>query len=95
VRGELKYKLKRGGQGKPVVEGRTGASRSDDGTWAQVEQHIDRENKTKRKRVVLADGTVAKDYDGPIDGGHGDPRTWPENAGRGSLLGFIRRVTRR
>jgi hypothetical protein len=47
---------------------------SADGTWAEVEQVVDRETKRYRKRVVLADGTVAKDCDGPIEGGHGDPR---------------------
>jgi hypothetical protein len=76
MRGALRYKLKRGGSGRPAAEGKTGASQSVDGTWAQVEQIVDRENKTYRKRVVGADGTVAKDYDGPLDDGHGDPRTW-------------------
>jgi hypothetical protein len=61
----------------PQLRAGRGASQSEDGTWAQVEQLADREAKPKRyrKRVVLADGTVVKDYDGPIDGGHGDPRT--------------------
>jgi hypothetical protein len=73
MHGNLKYKLRRGGSGKPAVTGSTGASRSEDGTWAQVEQVVDREEKRYRKRVVLEDGTVVKDYDGPLDGGHGGP----------------------
>jgi hypothetical protein len=77
MRGLLRYVLRREDGGKPVLTGKTGASRSADGTWAEVEQVVDKENKRYRKRVVLADGTVAKDYDGPIDGGHGDPRSWP------------------
>jgi hypothetical protein len=82
MRAVLNYKLRRGESGKPVLVGRTGASQSADGTYAQVEQVVDRENKRYRKRVVLEDGTVVKDYDGPLDGGHGDPRTWPRSRWR-------------
>lgn len=89
MRGDLRYGLRRGGRGKPVVTGRVGASQSADGSWAQVEQVVDTETKRYRKRVVLADGTVAKDVDGPIDQGHGDPRSW-----RRADLSFAERARR-
>ncbi len=76
MHGLLKYVLKRGGKGQPAVEGKTGAPQSDDRTWAQIEQVVDREQKRYHKQVVREDGTIVKDYDGPIEGGHGDPRTW-------------------
>lgn len=71
--GNLKYKVRRNEGTRPVITGSTGSSISEDGTVAQVEQHVDRETKRYRKRVVAQDGTIIKDYDGPIDGGHGGP----------------------
>jgi hypothetical protein len=101
MRGNLKYKVRRAGHGKPVITGSTGASESGDGTFAQVEQRADRETKRYRKRVVLADGTVVKDYDGPLDDGHGGPRLAVARRTRGYSawvpwwLELIRRVRRR
>jgi hypothetical protein len=54
-----------------------GTSQSADRTWAHVEQVVDREAGRYRKKVALEDGTVVKDYDGPLDGGQGDPRSLP------------------
>jgi hypothetical protein len=76
LRETTSIKLRRQGKGKPVMTAKSGASQSADGTWAEVEQVVDREAQRYRKRVVLDDGTVVKDYDGPLDGGHGDPRKW-------------------
>lgn len=73
----LKLKVRRGGsRSKPVIEAKLWESQSADGTWAQNEQVVNRELEPMRyrKRVVLEDGTVVKDVDGPIDEGHGDPR---------------------
>jgi hypothetical protein len=64
---------------RPVMTQKIGASQSADGTWAHVEQVVDREAGRYRKRVVLEDGTVVKDY-GPLDGGHGDPRDRPNDS---------------
>lgn len=93
MRGMLNYKLRRSEGEKPVLVGKTGASQSADGTYAQVEQVVDRENKRYRKRVVLEDGTVVKDYDGPIYGGHGlEPG--PRSRRRSSLWSLFRRRRR-
>jgi len=86
MRGRLDYKLRRGGRGKPVVTGWTGADQSADGSYAQVEQQVDRENKTYRKKVVSATGKTLKDYDGPLDQGPGHPRTWSRRTWFGQWL---------
>lgn len=44
-----------------------GGRKSADGTIAQVEQVIDKRERTYRKKVTLADGTVVKDVEGPLD----------------------------
>jgi hypothetical protein len=80
IRESTEVKLRRAGRQKPVMTQRIGAAQSADGTWAHVEQVVDREAGRYRKKVVLEDGTVVKDYDGPLDGGHGDPRTWPADS---------------
>jgi hypothetical protein len=80
IRETTEVKLRRAGRSKPVMTQRIGASQSVDGTWAHVEQVVDREKGRYRKKVVLEDGTVVKDYDGPLDGGHGDPSNWPTDA---------------
>jgi hypothetical protein len=77
IRETTEVKLRRAGRQKPVMTQRFGASQSADGTWANVEQVVDREAGRYRKKVVLEDGTVVKDYDGPLDGGHGDPAGRP------------------
>jgi hypothetical protein len=78
IRSRMDLKLRRAGRKKPVMTQKVGAVQSADGTWAHVEQVVDRETGRYRKKVTLQDGTVVKDYDGPIDGGHGDPRSWPK-----------------
>jgi hypothetical protein len=80
IRESTDVKLRRAGRQKPVMTQKIGASQSADGTWAHVEQVVDREAGRYRKKVVLEDGTVVKDYDGPLDGGHGDPRDWPADS---------------
>jgi hypothetical protein len=77
IRETTAVQLRRAGRQKPVMTSKVGASQSADGRWAHVEQVVDRETGRYRKKVVLEDGTVVKDYDGPLDGGHGDPRKWP------------------
>jgi hypothetical protein len=53
-----------------------GASQSRDDTWAEVVERHDRETHWKRKTVTKADGTVVKDFAGPIDEGQGPPASW-------------------
>jgi hypothetical protein len=74
IRETTSVQVRRADRRKPVMTSKVGASQSADGTSAQVEQVVDREANRYRKKVVLEDGTVVKDYDGPLDGGHGDPR---------------------
>ncbi len=78
IREKTDIKLRRAGRQKPVMTQRFGASQSADGAWAHVEQVVDREHGRYRKKVVREDGAVVKDYDGPLDAGHGDPRSWPQ-----------------
>jgi len=76
--GMLDGKLK-DSRGKPRVSLKIGASRSNDGTWAYIEQLTDRVRKWYRKLVILADGTVHKDAEGPLDDQslHGPPKRKP------------------
>ena len=59
-------KVRRSGFKKPVLEFKGGDSRSADGSWATIEQVVDRVKNWYRKKVVLADGTVSKDREGPL-----------------------------
>jgi hypothetical protein len=52
-----------GVRGRRLVESKSGDSQSDDGSWAHVEQVVDRINRRYRKRVVTADGRVVRDVD--------------------------------
>jgi hypothetical protein len=78
IRETTDIKLRRAGRQTPVMTQKFGASQSADGTWAHVDQLVDREHGRYRKKVVREDGTVVKDYDGPLDAGHGDPGSWPK-----------------
>jgi hypothetical protein len=66
-------------RGRRLVESKTGDSQSADGTWAYVEQVVDRVHGRYRKLVVAADGRVIKDVDRPIDDqhAHGPPKQPP------------------
>lgn len=54
-------------RGRRLIEGRTGESQSRDGTWASVEQVVDRINRRYRKLVRTADGRVVRDVDEPLE----------------------------
>jgi hypothetical protein len=56
-----------GVRGRRLVESKTGDSQSADGTWAHVEQVVDRIERRYRKRVVTADGRVVRDVDEPLE----------------------------
>jgi hypothetical protein len=64
------------GNKEPVLEGKSGESRSADGTWAERERAVDRENNRYREKVTLASGEVVQDVDGPLDEhrGHGSAK---------------------
>jgi hypothetical protein len=66
VHDAIGLKHRRPGVRKPLLELRQGASRSADGTFAVIEQVVDRVRKVYRKRVVLADGTVSKNVEGSL-----------------------------
>ena len=72
----LGFKVKRPGYKKPVLDAKGGDSQSDDGTWATIDQRIDRTNDPPwyTKKVVKADGTVVRDVSYPLS----------EHTGRGS-----------
>ncbi len=74
LHGGLGIKLVRGATGKVAQEQFVGASPSEDGRIAQVTMLRDYETGADVKRVVLEDGTVARDV-------RGDLRT---HTGRGS-----------
>lgn len=50
-----------------VMKMKAGGSRSADGTIAQIEQVVDKRNRTYKKKVTLADGKVIKDVEGALD----------------------------
>jgi len=57
---------------KPVAKLKAGMSMSADGTYAIIEQMVDKSNCERKKwrykkKVTLAGGTVVKDVDGSID----------------------------
>ncbi len=58
-----------------TVKMKIGGSLSKDGTVASVEQVVDKRSRTYKKKVTLADGTVVKDVEGPLEDqslhGHG------------------------
>jgi hypothetical protein len=66
-----------GVRGRRLVESKTGDSQSADGTWAHVEQVVDRVNRRYRKRVVTADGRVVRDVDQALEDhrGRGSAKT--------------------
>ena len=55
---------------------KAGGSLSSAGTVATIEQVIDKRKGTYKKKVILADGTVAKDVEGPLSDQslHGPPK---------------------
>ena len=55
-----------GVRGRRLVEGSVGDSQSADGTWAFVEQLVDRIKRRYRKFVRTADGRVIRDVDEPL-----------------------------
>jgi hypothetical protein len=46
---------------------KVGASKSVDGSFAHIEQIVDKKNRWYKKKVTLSDGTVAKDVEGPLE----------------------------
>ena len=69
-------------RGRRLVEGRTGESQSSDGTWASVEQVVDRINRRYRKLVRTADGKVIRDVDEPLEEHQGyDSAKRPDRTG--------------
>ena len=69
----LVQKGKRPGvHGRRLLEVKSGASRSADGTWAEILQVVDRIRRRYRKRVVAEDGRVLRDVDVPLEEHQGD-----------------------
>lgn len=66
LHGGLGIKLIRGATGKVAQEQFTGASRSEDGSIAEVSMLRDYETGADMKRVVLADGTEVRDVRGDL-----------------------------
>ena len=65
-----------GVRSRRLLEGRAGDSQSADGTWAYVEQVVDRINRRYRKFVRTAERSVVRDVDEPLDDhqGHGSAK---------------------
>ena len=52
-----------------TIKFKVGMSKSADGSYAHIEQVVDKKNKKNKrykKKVTLSDGTVTKDVEGPI-----------------------------
>lgn len=76
IHDDVRLKHKRPGLKKPVVEVWSGASESADGSWAVRYRRINRDTDppTYTERVELADGTVVRDVNEPLE----------DHTGRGS-----------
>jgi len=66
-REHIGLKVRWPGRGGTVLDAKSGASLSSDGTWANVIQIVDKLKKFYKKKVILADGTTVKDVTGPLD----------------------------
>lgn len=65
-----------GGKGRRFLESKSGDFPSADGTWSHVIQVVNRRTNRYRKFVRLADGTITRDDDKPLDQhrGHGSAK---------------------